>query len=139
MAKVDYEFIRAWAEDLETTAAPQAKGALCKKVGQRWGYCCLGRAEVVAGTKTIVDNNVRKIFLDAGFHTSQAGVLTSNTASRIGLDNPHLRITPALRNKIIDGRSKAYATELNDEFKFTFREIAECIRYTWPKAFAEKP
>lgn len=137
MAKVDYEFIRAWAEDLEATRAPQAKGHLSKKVGQRWGYCCLGRAEMVAGAKFVTDGEVKE-FLQPDPLGGTTELLTTQTASRLGSsDNPTLRIPRPLRMKA-HGHDRCFAAELNDEFEFTFREIAECIRYTWPKAFAEK-
>lgn len=59
--------------------------------------------------------------------------------------NPTLNIPSHLQGRRIVSETnssaatidKHSATSLNDDFGFTFAEIAECVKFTWPEAFEE--
>lgn len=87
-------------------------------------FCCLGVitdiAEIEPKYKT-------------GAYPWDAGIV----ASLIDY-NPYLRIPSFLKHRVSDFESRPAAV-LNDDYRFTFDEIADCIRATWPEAFASEP
>lgn len=107
----------AWLQDLETTDAPQ-----CRAVLQNMdGFCCLGRACVVAEKHGVsVSRNTKGIITGCSLH-SQLDVL-----DWLGLQDPYGAPNTSL---VLESLST-----YNDQHKLSFKEIAAKIRAN-PKAY----
>jgi hypothetical protein len=144
-----FDLIRGWEAWLRDPNHKQAQGVLHVKDRDSGEdkYCCLGGlCEVVMQLdpdykgetwKTVEDRPLVYEFL------GEASLIPYQLVRKYELafgSNPDLNIPEHLTQKAgwIPARNyKPYrsATELNDNYNFTFDEIAECVRETWPLAF----
>lgn len=121
--------IRTWHDKLLADEYVQTAGTLRadseSKDGQ-YEHCCLGVACDLAAPHRWNDHD----------HDGNESVLSDPAMRWLGVEdrNPKLLIPEHLR-RIAGGRDEAPATFLNDTYAFTFTEIAECIKETWPEAF----
>lgn len=112
----------AWLRDLETTTEPQTRGAL-HRLGD-WGdhtagYCCLGRGCVALGIEEELDRYSGR-FLGEKTTLPEAVVKTLRLRGDCG--NLFIPVEWML------GESASTLTELNDEARWPFAEIAAYIR-----------
>lgn len=120
--------IKSWHDDLLYGGHIQAKGKLETADG---GFCCLGRTCVLAGCRRRLSWSGRIQYDDNSVSLPQRAM------DWLGVDDssPVLKIPTHLQHKKPPSRHEETAYRLNDSFNFTFPEIAECIRETWPEAF----
>lgn len=127
--------IRKWYHALLSGNYTQVRGRLCTPDGK----CCLGvYLEEVGGGKwvKVPETTTLLRYEDAtGAHHSYSLPLDGDNIFRAS--DPSLKIPVDLRGKAV-GSETALATELNDDYNFTFQEIAACIKETWPEAFEEE-
>lgn len=139
-----------WAEALESGRyARQTRGALTRLEPATAGGdiqradCCLGVWMDIAWNQGACAGGQRIITCDApgeecryiytyameGAPETKDGTLTPAAQRLLGVmgSNPTLQIPPELQK---DGVKTAAATTLNDDYRFTFAQIARCIRYT---------
>ena len=112
----------AWLHDLETTDAPQTRGALHRIVKTEEfpvGYCCLGRAAVTLGLRESPWSEDEHLI---AFHGSAANLMFFHRL--------HLRSASGdLLHKVED---LSALSELNDEERWSFKEIAAyCREHPW--------
>lgn len=153
-------FIRAWERKLRTGGMRQTTGALCLITdgkNRHHAYCCLGVACSVAhrefGDKRFKLNRREgfgyRLVVGESYDGLPPGTLKEylpdEDEDKYHSVNPTLRIPKSLQHKTYDPddeysspRTEAEATELNDAYDFTFKEIAACIRETWPTLFRGK-
>lgn len=119
-----------WAEALESGKYTQCDGALRQGEGGKYSYCCLGVAEVLAGSKFNQYHYINYIN-DVGHEDTENEFLSPAGVEWLGVDgqNPELIIPPHLLDEHIDDDYVA-ASILNDDYEFDFKKIAECIRHT---------
>jgi len=138
-----YELIRAWYKALKTTRKRQGVGAL-KQLNLTNGkneYCCLGILCEVAGLRGVDTNELGLVSVYA--FDGRTDTLPDSLAKVIGNNNPLLRVPKELLNEIgedpddeeVYGPFFYLAANLNDEEGFTFKQIADCVKATWPRAF----
>lgn len=129
---VDLKKVRKWYDALLTTSHPQAVGVLREGDGR----CCLGiyLEECTVGKWESVEVNGTD-----NYYWQVKGDTTSHKydlpASEFGDSDPVLKIPSRLLEKA--DATEERASELNDTHDFTFAEIAECVKETWPEAFEE--
>ena len=126
--------IREWVRRLRSGKWHQAQDQLAKKDKYRHvSYCCLGVAE-----KQAIDSGVE------GCALWGTGSLSIPSSSWVGLGtvNPMLKVPSHLQKK---AGSKTFITAvvLNDLRKFSFKQIADCIEFTylpddWKKTLKER-
>lgn len=108
----------AWLHDLETTDAPQTRGALHRIVKSDEfpvGYCCMGRAAVTLGLAEAPWSQDEHL---GSFHGSSANLMPFYRL--------HLRSGSGdLLEKVDDWSA---LTELNDELRWHFTKIAAYCR-----------
>lgn len=130
---INIERVRLWVDDLRTTSSEQTTGRLYD--GQD-GFCCLGRACVVAGVgdfKEGDDGDIRYVCeLD-----DSATELPYDVAVWYGFIDEDLDVDgqefvfrdPALHAP--GGEMSDNASCLNDTWGLSFAEIADAIEATW--------
>lgn len=147
---VNYDAIRAWDAWLRDPEHKQADGKL-RAVGREKSYCCLGglcevaKASGLKGTWFKTPETKHWVFgRKRGDYQATGGVLPGFVADWMGPNsefgtNPLLAVPDSLLEKVTNKayfvHGKISATSLNDTFHFTFPEIADCVRATWPEAF----
>lgn len=116
---------RAWLDDLLTTTEPQTDGVLHQFMddeltGKKRGFCCLGRACVVAKLPWKCHNHRT---LDYGQGDSEE--VPPDLVNKLHLNG---RSGP-LRQPVVgyDGTKHHHLTGLNDNAGWTFKQIAEYI------------
>lgn len=114
-------FIREWVKDLESGGYEQSRWALSRD----GGFCCLGIA-CITGQRL----GIARAAWDAG--QSRADSFPGEWFYDFVDDSDNAE-GPRFDD---DGKAK-YAVILNDEEKRDFKYIAQCIRRTYPEAFAE--
>lgn len=118
-----YPFTREqelWLRDLETTEAPQTRGALHRLVpgsDAPAGYCCLGRAAIALGVPEVERGEL-------GYFDGKDGTLSDELAKTLRLRNGG----GSLLNPFADDPSVSSLTELNDDYEMSFKGIAAYIR-----------
>lgn len=123
-----YELIRKWYAALMSGDYKQIR----RRLQGDGGYCCLGVLCHVAGYED-ADGYKDEI-------AGQIGNLPSLLALHFDDDDPNLTI-PAhiLKSMPVDHpsvySSRASAAILNDSGKYSFEQIAACVKATWPEAF----
>ncbi len=123
-------FIREWYNDLVSGKYRQSRFQL----GDNGGYCCLGIACLTGqrlGIKEAEWGINRQLETDSypkGWFSSLIG-----SAATVGV----LLTIPQYKRGRVEEQQYANAASLNDRYQFTFKEIAECIKYTYPDAFTE--
>jgi len=121
--------IRRWHDALISGQYEQHYQSLAN--ASATAFCCLGVLCSVEGYR---------------FHPDPEGAYIQTAGGRedkslpysLAVDGrcyPVLKIPAHLRH---DGLERESAITLNDEYEFTFAELAECIRETWPEAWEEE-
>ena len=120
-----------WAEALESGKYNQCDGALRQKEDNKYRYCCLGVAEVLAGSEFNSNNSIT-YFNDMGHEENEEEYLSPAGKEWLGVDeqNPDLRVPSMLYDDDMCESEYIAASILNDSYEFTFEEIAKCIRHT---------
>jgi hypothetical protein len=156
---MDYDLIRQWDAWLRDPSNRQTSGTLRRTDDEGDSFCCLGGLCVLAGVEwrrgrwgasdKWIDDPLYSWL--AGDFTNgaltEAGVLPHSLARRLGVDsNPLLAVPERLYAEKIAGNEGIHyynkpgtpipAARLNDDYRFTFVDIADCVRATWPEAFA---
>ena len=151
---------RAWVEKLLDPDAVQVASHL--KTPE--GYCCLGiLTEKVCNIPLVKTFDTKETGLDPVFGWKYPGSESSWQTSVLPypaidafwevkpLDNPEdpiLKIPDELQHRtrydIPKDEEEDFtvgvsqnATNLNDVYAFTFQEIAQCVKHTWPELFEE--
>lgn len=157
---VDYELIRQWDAWLRDPEHKQTNGTLRNDDG----YCCLGGLCEVAGAEwrrgywwnatkaseaEFVENDKASWY--AGDFSQERlasdGVLPNDVANKVGIaKHPQLSVPEFLQEKVLGSpfyqtfedplTNGVPAARLNDAYHLSFIEIADCVRATWPEAFA---
>ena len=118
--------IRRWESALRSGDYRQGVGCLRHETAAGPVHCCLGVLCEVAGEQWEQPTKRGTVGL-AAIATDQYGTLPWSLAVRLGTGPIPTLIT-------IEGEAKL-ATVLNDNFRLSFEQIADCIRRTWPAAF----
>jgi hypothetical protein len=146
--KINTEAIIEWVHALESGDYEQTQGSLAALVdtqdGRHWKYCCLGVACVADNLDpTHADpDDMDDVADDGRYFFADNGTLPEPVSAWLGLgdDNPVLDVPDDLQGREPfyqaaeqAGRvgPEASATTLNDTYRFTFVEIARCIRFTY--------
>ena len=151
-----YSEVRRWYELLMDPENKQTKGALKKDDG----LCCLGLyAENCGFPFRIVKNDDDSYSFRYSVADDFQEYVEGDTVSEdellpgpagnlfwgshtLSQRDPELNVPRKFYGKAslfpIEGQEASRtATSLNDSFGFTFQEIAECVKYTWPEAFED--
>jgi hypothetical protein len=145
------EVIRAWDEWLRDPSHKQGPGALRREFDYETLFCCLGglcevvKALAPEGFRNIDWEPVREQGGKWSFDGT-TGTLPSSVVRYAGVEysNPSLVVPSQLIAKAtapgdhIGYEATRSAAALNDNYHFTFEEIADCIRATYPEAFTEE-
>jgi len=138
-----HEMICEWANLLEHGSLPQTEGRLHDDAG----HCCLGVMCEVLNVKRFENTQIDP-FGEYSYGTAYGAALCRNRQIlpdviadkypqlEVFAGDILLKIPPHLRKRHPSVAERELATELNDSINFSFKEIAECVRYTWPGAFA---
>ena len=123
------ELQRKWLDDLKTTDAPQTKYVLLRLIAayakgdlQPVGYCCLGRACVVAGIPA-------KFNTKGGYASFRNKVMSlpDELWKDLKLRSANGKIYPHINIEGDENKDVGSLTELNDIFDWSFKQIAELI------------
>jgi hypothetical protein len=148
------EKMKAWIDDLESDKYAQAQGSLHDPDEE--AYCCLG-----VGCLPLVEDSIvcwesgslgAYLKIPTGSRDAESkeqwtdyppctefskhyGIEMLSEGGLVNGGNVNLHIPEELiEAKYRDGievQSSCLATELNDDYQFTFKEIAACLRYTY--------
>lgn len=122
----------AWLRDLETTEAPQTRGALHRLTADNdgpAGYCCLGRAAVVLGVPEVVDGTL-------GYFHGKDGTLSDELTATLRLRSG----SGSLLKPFAGDPQVSSLTELNDDYGMSFKAIAAYIRANpWNVFLTDEP
>ncbi len=153
--------VRKWYRFLTAADAPGQTQNHLKDDG---GYCCLGLYAEKCGYpfKIFFDEKTLTYTFSDGAKAESA--LLPTIAAEMFWDvkpeseayvyNPYLKVPEHLRDKTETSATEeelndaedlsdyavgesCCASSLNDDYGFTFAEIAECVKETWPEAFTE--
>jgi len=132
------DVLRLWVEDLETTDARQGHGYLAQTTTDYIGtepsveYCCLGRLCAIAVKAGVIQpptwidarglDTTVAVYGENDYGEPETAVLPDVVRRWAGLDEPD----PILDDG--DPDLPIRASELNDTYDKTFREIARFIR-----------
>lgn len=109
---------RKWIKDLETPGRKQATGTL--RDGP--GYCCLGRACVVAGVKP-----VKGTFKEWRFDNEESA-LPASVVEKFGMRSEDGKLPAPIE---VRGMQCHTLISLNDDAGMKFKDIAKVIRKHW--------
>jgi hypothetical protein len=123
-SKMNKKIAKAWAEDLETTTAPRAMGALKDSV--TGGFCCLGRLGLVLKRK------FPEILEEAGFKWGETefrrmGFVCINRDLSNKDDEASLPVEVRKIIGLSDDDHQMFM-DFNDYDKLSFKEIAKHVR-----------
>lgn len=118
-----------WEAELRNPDRRQAKGVLCKQDdnGQR-SHCCLGVLEEVAGNvaegETVLADGTKTL----AFYGPTADGEVALPNSRLILELLGKGGSVSLMMGVNSEGNRVYASDLNDEYDWTFEEIADQVR-----------
>lgn len=124
--------IRAWVAALRSGKYPQGRGALIRVEWDGDKHCCLGVAcKVALEAEVALEHQVLGSY--HYFAGGNTGVLPAAVSQWLGVptNNPLLQVPPHLVKAGMGDPETAIG--LNDQWKFTFEQIAETIEYTFLK------
>lgn len=123
---VNVENARLWVEALESGKFRQTTEKLSRKDKGRWKHCCLGVACELSGVKRE----------DTSYGTREYDYSDEELPAFVAewLTNDAWNINPVVAVKPADDgseRAPSSLAELNDQYDWTFKEIAALIRRDW--------
>lgn len=134
-----------WVKDLESDKFPQCRNSLQEwdEDGKPVGYCCLGVAAIqIDGPKprSFDDNSmypVPDVSERFGWEPKDDGEEDGGCDWILYIPDELWDRQPDHRKRVMGDRAPmASATSLNDSYLFSFREIAQCVRYTYAELFS---
>lgn len=117
------QLIRDWHDALRSGEYRQGLRQLYDT--KSGAHCCLGVLCEVAGYRRREQRYAGKSLL-----------LPPKLARTLGGSYPIL-VVPARLKKKSGNHGHVDAARLNDTFKFTFKQIAQCVKATWPEAWQD--
>lgn len=130
MNKPNYEAIREWEAALRSGEFKQVRGALKKKSAEDT-YCCLG----VACNLYMRHHPEQYTWEDTDLRAKDGAYAMGIMPTEI---SKWLTGSPDGNPMLVAGKETFVAAFLNDDMGYTFEQIADAIRLTWPEAFEEK-
>lgn len=138
MSEVNLANVRKWHDALLSGKYYQGSGELRSSESH---FCCLGvLCDVLEPSRWSRTDLEGEILYQHRGGDSQAPSPLLMNESGIPIDGKFgrsviLRVPESLRALQGELAEWTPAIRLNDTWRFSFAEIAECIRFTWPEAF----
>lgn len=129
------ELQRKWLDDLKTTMEQQTRFYL-HRTDSKYGFCCLGRACVVANWPVVSADFRDVVTYGISEEDSNYEGMPNSLVKELKLHNSNGgMLNPSMIHE--DGTAIKTLTLLNDKLEWTFRQIAEYIEANPDNVFTD--